>query len=329
MEETAGLRDEARDVATGRPLATLPGVYEVRESLGPVFRAPDCWVSLWLLVDPTGSDPPVLVDSGVPRTTETVTLPALAALGLRPRDLAILVNTHSHHDHAGSNVQLREATGCQIWIHEDDAPAIERGSSFGSEPCLPHRADRLLRDGERLRLAGRDYEVVHIPGHSPGSIGLYDRERGVFLSGDALQGQGTMTQGIAGAQDREAYYRTLDRVDALAVEHLLAAHPYAPFPQSHVHPRAEVRRFLAESRRFFDEIDGEILGALRERAAAGDEPEGASADDLADRLCAARGLPETCQLTAAILRGYLGRLEGQGRVRRSGGGTDARWRAVD
>ena len=48
----SNLRDEARNVATGRPVEVLPGIFEVRESLGPVFDTPDCWVSLWILVDP-------------------------------------------------------------------------------------------------------------------------------------------------------------------------------------------------------------------------------------------------------------------------------------
>ena len=322
MTATLDLRDEARNVATGRPMEVLPGIYEVRESLGPVFDTPDCWVSLWILVDPSGREPPALIDSGVPRSTQTIILPALRALGFDPQDLAVVVNTHSHHDHAGSNVQVREATDCQIWIHRDDAPAIERGSSFGEEPVLPHRADRVLEEGETIRLAGRDYDVVHLPGHSPGSIGLYDRERKRFFCGDALQAQGTDTQGIAGAGDREAYLRTLDTVERLEIEHLLAAHPYRPFTDSHVHPASEVERYLRESRRFLDEIDDEILSAVR---ALGGR---ATAAQLADRICAQRGFAKTCQLTAGILRGYLRRLADQGRLRAAGDGADTSWEVV-
>ena len=312
MTAASALRDEARNVATGRPVEILPGIWEVRESLGPVFDTPDCWVSLWLLTDPAKRERPVLIDSGVPRSTETVILPALRVLDLAPSDLAVCVNTHNHHDHAGSNIQLREATGCQIWIHEADAPGLLRGSTFGDEPIHPHEADRLLREGEVLRLAGHDYEVVHIPGHSAGSIGLYDRERKLFFCGDALQAQGTLTQGIAGASDREAYVASLDKVERLEIEHLIAAHPYLPFTDSHVHPASEVRRYLAECRRFVDEIDAEILDALRAVGGSG------TAAQLADRICAKRGFAKTCQLTAGILRGILARLEHDGRVRVGG-----------
>ena len=131
MTPTVTLRDERRNVATGQAVEALPGIWEVRESLGPVFDTPDCWVSLWLLVDPARKERPAMIDSGVPRSTETVILPALRQLRYEPRDLAVCVNTHSHHDHAGSNVQLRAATGCEVWIHRDDAPALAHGSSFG------------------------------------------------------------------------------------------------------------------------------------------------------------------------------------------------------
>ena len=308
------LRDEARNVATGRPVQVpaLPGIWELRESLGPVFDTPDCWVSLWILTDPSGSEKPVIVDTGVPRSTETVILPALRHLGIQPSDVAVAVNTHNHHDHAGSNIQLRDATGCQIWIHKDDAKGLERGSSFGEAQIHPHTADRLLEEGDVLRLAGREYVVIHIPGHSPGSIGLYDRQRELFISGDAIQAHGTSTQGIAGVGDRPAYMRSLDKLDGLDIAHLLAAHPYLPFTDSHIHPAAEVKRYLAESRRFMDEINSEVLAALGSRGGR------ATAEELADLICVQRGFAQTCQLTANILRSYLGELERDGRVSKQG-----------
>ena len=145
------VRDEGRNVATGSPIEVLPGIWELRESLSPVFDTVDCWVSLWILTDSTGKEPPAIIDTGVPRSTQTVILPALEKLGIAPSDLAVAVNTHNHHDHAGSNIQLREATGCAVWIHRDDAPGLERGSNFGEDKILPHTADRILDTDEKVR----------------------------------------------------------------------------------------------------------------------------------------------------------------------------------
>jgi glyoxylase-like metal-dependent hydrolase (beta-lactamase superfamily II) len=237
-------------------------------------------------------------------------------MGIAPGDLAVAVCTHNHHDHAGSNIQLRVATGCEIWIHTNDAPGLQKGDRFGEDLIHPHTADRLLNNGDVIQLAGRDHEVIHIPGHSAGSIGLYEPERKLFFSGDALQSHGTTTQGIAGAGDRDAYVRTLDKMDQLfserGIDHLLAAHPYLPFPDSHVHPSSEVRRYLDECRRFIDEIDDEILDALRAIGVS------ATAQTLADHICAGRGFTKTCVLAAHILRGYLGRLERAGQLQRNG-----------
>lgn len=303
-------RDDARDVATGHPIELLPGIYEVRESLAPAFDTPDCWVSLFLLVDPAGRARPAIVDTGVPRSTATVILPALAALGFAPADLEVAACTHSHHDHAGSNVQLREATGCAIWIGRRDAPALLRGDRFGDDPIPPHAADRLLDHGEVVTLAGRAYEVIDLPGHSPGSIGLYDRDRRLLFTGDALQASGTMTQGVPGVGDRPAYREAIARARALPVDHLFPAHPYLPFPSSHVTPAAEVARYLDTCLEAIDAIDDRLLAALRHAGGP------VSIDAVARHVCA--GFTDVPVLAAPILARYLDQLAEGGQARRDG-----------
>jgi len=303
-------RVDALDVATGHPIEVLPGVYEVRESLAPAFDTPECWVSLFILTDPTGHARPAIIDTGVPRSTDTVILPALAALGFAPSDLEVAVCSHSHHDHAGSNVQLRDATGCAIWIGRRDGPALLRGDRFGDDVIPPHEADRLLDGGETITLAGRTYEVVDLPGHSPGSIGLYDRERHVFFTGDALQARGTTTQGVPGAADRPSYRRSIAATRALTIEHLFPAHPYLPFPSSHVTPATEVTRYLDTCLDAIDSIDPRILDALRHEGGS------ATIDAIARQVCAEFAVVPV--LAAPILGGYLAQLAEAGHVRRDG-----------
>ena len=300
-------RDEARDVATGHPIAILPGIWEIRESLAPAFDTPETWVSLFLLTDPTGHASPVMIDTGVPRSTHTVILPALEALGFAPSDLKVAVNTHSHHDHAGSNVQLREATGCQIWIGRLDGPALLRGDRFGPDEIPPHSADRLLDGGEIVNLAGRDYEIIDMPGHSPGSIGIFDRERGILFTGDAIQARGTTTQGVPGASNRPAYRNTLETVRALPVEHLLPAHAYLPFPPGHVTPASEVHRYVDVSSEAIDTIDDRLASAIRNAGGS------ATIAKIADTICADQ--PRTPVLAAPILTDYLTQMAAVGRVR--------------
>jgi glyoxylase-like metal-dependent hydrolase (beta-lactamase superfamily II) len=302
-------RDDARNVGTGVPIEVLPGIYELRESLGPGFDVPECWLSLYLLVDPTHHAPPVLIDSGWPRTAATVVVPALASLGYGPEALMAVINTHNHGDHTHGNGRTRAATGCEVWIGDADADGLAREAEFDGEVIPPDRPDRRLIAGEELDLAGRIWEVIPMPGHSPGSIGLWDREARVLICGDALQAQATAVQGIAILPDRDAYAATLDRIAALAPAHLLPAHPYAPFTTCHINGEAEVARYLQACRDHLEGYPAEVRAALHALGGA------ATTDTLADRLCRDRGYAGTCPLAPRLLDADRAHLEAHGIVR--------------
>ncbi len=125
-------------------------------------------------------------------------LAAIAAIGRWPEDVHTIVATHYHFDHTGNVDALAESTHAQFCVHAEDVPYVD-----GRKPWMPMRVpfgrlvDRVgpapyrldvgrgLRDGEVLPTAG-GLEVVHLPGHTPGNIGLYARERGVMFTGDTL-----------------------------------------------------------------------------------------------------------------------------------------------
>jgi glyoxylase-like metal-dependent hydrolase (beta-lactamase superfamily II) len=125
-------------------------------------------------------------------------LDAIDALRRPARELHTIVCTHYHHDHTGNVAALRERTGARLLVHVDDAPYVDgrtpwdlaRGrlgglvDRFGPKPYAL-RVDGELREGDVVPLAG-GLEVVHLPGHTPGSIGLYARGRGLIFTGDAM-----------------------------------------------------------------------------------------------------------------------------------------------
>jgi glyoxylase-like metal-dependent hydrolase (beta-lactamase superfamily II) len=90
------------------------------------------------------------------------------------------------------------------------APAGYVPSAFAVEPCVPTRS---LRDGDVVDLGDRAFEVLHLPGHSPDSIGLFEAATGILFSGDAIY-DGPLIDGNADS-DIERYVATMERLRAV------------------------------------------------------------------------------------------------------------------
>jgi len=86
----------------------------------------------------------------------------------------------------------------------------------------PATATRLLREGDIVDCGSRAFEVLHLPGHSPGSIGLWESVTGTLFSGDAIY-DGPLLDEIPGA-DIAAYVATMRRLRDLPVQVVHAGH---------------------------------------------------------------------------------------------------------
>lgn len=114
--------------------------------------------------------------------------PVLRYLAQEELEVTAIVNTHRHWDHIGGNRGLKKATGAPILIHEADAERIS-GFSFWSlllrgRPHPSPPADRLLRDGDKIAAGSYSFQVIHTPGHTPGSICL--KYKKFLFTGDTL-----------------------------------------------------------------------------------------------------------------------------------------------
>jgi hydroxyacylglutathione hydrolase len=101
----------------------------------------------------------------------------LDLLGRRRLTVKAIVSTHAHIDHVGGLSKLHQYTGAPVLMHRDDLPlyqAMDTQASFLGVPT-PDLAevDQLLKEGDILRWGSLEAQVIHTPGHSPGSVSLY------------------------------------------------------------------------------------------------------------------------------------------------------------
>lgn len=179
-----------------------------------------------------------LVDAGGPGSAGRV-LGYIVALGREPTEVDRIVLTHAHVDHAGSLAELQRATGADVWVHESEAewvagevepPPLVTNALVDSvlRPVLktrPAAVGRRLRDGDVLPFMG-GAGVVHVPGHTSGSIALHVPSRRLLVAGDALQvrwGRLALPNRIFTA-DMSRARRSIRRLAELDVDVLLLSH---------------------------------------------------------------------------------------------------------
>jgi glyoxylase-like metal-dependent hydrolase (beta-lactamase superfamily II) len=154
------------------------------------------------------------------------------------RDLTC-VASHAHFDHIGSH---HEFPGCCVHHAEADILANPRNDRTLADPYAtdamfdrkpagwdqlnyqvkPANIGRTLHDGDVIDLGDRAFEVIHTPGHSPGGIGLFERQTGIFLSGDVIY-DGPLIDD-AYHSSIPSYVTTLERLRRLPVQVVHGGH---------------------------------------------------------------------------------------------------------
>jgi glyoxylase-like metal-dependent hydrolase (beta-lactamase superfamily II) len=178
---------------------------------------------------------PVLVDCGGPPTYPELR-DNLARVGIAPSDIELVIATHYHHDHMGNIIALREeAPHIPLALHEADVSAFVEANQPGNQAGPPSRAhgrtdptriDVALMDGQRLRYGHTTFEVLHTPGHTPGSAAIavdVDGMHALFV-GDTVHGLYFARPERDAAADLEQWSHSLGHLLALPFDLMFEGH---------------------------------------------------------------------------------------------------------
>lgn len=171
-----------------------------------------------------GGDMPILIDPGHQHLVENL-IKNMRKDGFDPQDVRVVLTTHIHPDHFEA-AQTFAGPGVSIALHQEEEKFMEEVGrefyrSFGMEkPEI--KVDFYLQEGD-LQIGGKKFQVLHTPGHSPGSITLYWPEKKALFTGDVIFPMGVGRTDFPGG-DGSLLRKSIERLAELDAEWLLSGH---------------------------------------------------------------------------------------------------------
>ena len=146
-----------------------------------------------------------------------------------PKDVHTLILTHRHYDHTGGAAAILSETGARAYIHEADAPPVLNGDevttgarTFGGEQT-PIDTE-LIHEGHNFDIDGNVFTVIFTPGHTIGSITLYERENAILFSGDTIFAHGGVGRWDLATGNHTALQNSIEKLTKLEIIDLYPGH---------------------------------------------------------------------------------------------------------
>jgi glyoxylase-like metal-dependent hydrolase (beta-lactamase superfamily II) len=179
----------------------------------------------------------VVIDAGIPGSGKKILAYIRDTLHREPSEITTVIITHFHTDHVGGvNALKKAAPSLKTAIHEMDAGYVAGSQKLPGYPGLRgllislfsrlrpsfFEPDIILKDRDRIE----GFICIHLPGHTPGSIGLLDESSKTFFAGDTIRSDGTsLSEGPrAFTMDVAASWESIRKIGLLDFDTLLVGH---------------------------------------------------------------------------------------------------------
>jgi metallo-beta-lactamase class B len=158
----------------------------------------------YLIVTPKGN---ILINSSLQASVPLIRS-SIRHLGFKFSDTKILLISHAHYDHCGGSAKVKRLTGAKYFVMDADVPVVESGGkadfNYGADPTMqfpPTKVDRVLHDGDTVRLGGVVLTAHKTPGHTKGTT---------TWTMDELQGGKTLHVVIVGSPNVNPGYKLVN-----------------------------------------------------------------------------------------------------------------------
>jgi glyoxylase-like metal-dependent hydrolase (beta-lactamase superfamily II) len=194
----------------------------------------------YVLGEPSSQDLS-LIDAGL-TGKGAYKIQSIQQAGVELSDIKRIIMTHTHLDHIGCLGEiLKQIPWAELWVHRLEADLLEQGDEravygmdmfrgvcqeqFGLKSgAFKFQVNRKLQGGEVLDLGDTEWEVLHIPGHSMGSIGLYHRSSKILIPGDVVYADDAIGRFDLYGANASELRKSLMRLAQLEVDILLPGH---------------------------------------------------------------------------------------------------------
>jgi glyoxylase-like metal-dependent hydrolase (beta-lactamase superfamily II) len=172
-----------------------------------------------------GQKEATIIDTGVGNRSNPI-FPQLNELGIKPENIKQVILTHAHHDHAMGTYLILQSADPRVFVHEKDIQYV--ASSF-EKPLIP------VKNGETIETELFPLTIHWTPGHTEGSICLYNCKNKLLVSGDTVFPDGYYGRYDGESGSLDAITESLRKLTQLDCEIMLPGHGSPVFQDANTH----------------------------------------------------------------------------------------------